>query len=421
MKQKLKNLLYQNRFNQLSNYKFILVVTLFFNLNIKSQIVNYINNGGFEDTLNGANSNPFNKVKFWGPIDTNGYGYYLFSTLIGNAPYCSTGFQQPRHGKNFIISQLFCEGSLCSIFNSRGYPRNRLKNKLTAGKTYCAKYYVVNTNNNRVAMESYGIYLADSSLDTINYCSYPLTYINAQITYSNGVITDTMNWTAIKGTYVASGNEKYMVIGNFRSNATTNTLQLNTQLSTQTADIYIDDVSLIDIDLPAYAGPDIWILPGDSAFIGRHPDVGIDEACMWYKMPNTTTAIDTVAGLWVKPSVTTSYLVRQEICGNVKWDLVTVYISATGQLEIEQLTQNLKVFPQPAQNEINLKFEIKNPDEFTEVEIFNNLGERVKHQTIEFNNKQSSIKTEDLAEGVYFLSLKNHKGITIKKRFVIVR
>lgn len=385
-----------------------------------AQIANYVNNGSFESLNSNSITSLYNTVNYWQPIDTGKFCDYLITkrSPISNAPG-AFGYQYPRTGDNYIGSTFFCAN--CS-FNPRGYPRNRLKGFLQSGKTYCVKFHIVNTNNSPFAIENFGAYFGTSQMDTINYCNIPLTYLTPQVINTNGIITDTMNWVPITGTFVANGNEKYLVLGNFKSDAQTNTLLINpTYSATIVNDVCIDDVSLIDIDLPAYAGSDTWILPGDSVFIGRQPDVGIDEACMWYKMPNTTTAIDTVAGLWVKPSVTTSYLVRQEICGNVKWDLVTVYISATGQLEIEQLTENLKVFPQPAQNEINLKFEIKNPNEFTEVEIFNNLGERVKKQNIEFNNKQSSIKTEDLSEGVYFLSLKNNNGITIKKRFVIVR
>ncbi|MFO0356229.1 MAG: T9SS type A sorting domain-containing protein [Sphingobacteriaceae bacterium] len=416
----LKNLLLINNLIILKSYKHHLFVAFFINSYScqGQQIANYVNNGGFES------AKPWNTQKplFWDAIDTNKFLGILASATISPflVPYSSFTYQWPRNGANYFgTAMLFKPNSPDEL---RGYPRNVLKQTLNAGSVYCIKFYCNATNQTPYAIDALGAYFGGINTDTISQCDKPITYLSPQIEYSSGFITDTLNWIPVTGTFVANGTEKYMIIGNFKSNIATNTMIINpSNTIVVSADLLFDDVSCIDIDLPAYAGSDAWILPGDSAFIGRQPDVGIDEACMWYKMPNTTTAIDTVAGLWVKPSVTTSYLVRQEICGNVKWDLVTVYISATGQLDIEQLTQNLKVFPQPAQNEINLKFEIKNPDEFTEVEIFNNLGERVKHQTIEFNNKQSSIKTEDLSEGVYFLSLKNHNGIIIKKRFVIVR
>ncbi|MGE0568003.1 MAG: T9SS type A sorting domain-containing protein [Bacteroidia bacterium] len=162
-------------------------------------------------------------------------------------------------------------------------------------------------------------------------------------------------------------------------------------------------------------------------FIGRQPDVGIDEACMWYQLPNTTTPIDTVAGMWVKPNVTTSYLVRQEICGNVKWDLVTVYISAVGlpyqnggSSEVEN---QLTIYPQPAKDALNLSFEIAQANDFKTIGIYNSLGQLVKEEEITFSNTKASININDLPAGIYLLKLSkghfNTLNVHISKRFVI--
>jgi len=40
------------------------------------------------------------------------------------------------------------------------------------------------------------------------------------------------------------------------------------------------------------------------------------------------TPLPPFAGMYVKPAVTTTYVVRQEICGVVKWDTVVVFQSA---------------------------------------------------------------------------------------------
>jgi hypothetical protein len=414
MKQKLRNLLLQNSFVNRSNCNVIFVVALFYCFGARSQVVNFVNNGGFEDTLNGIHTNQFSKAKYWGPIDTNGAGYFVFSTQIGNAPYCSTGFQQPRHGKNFILGQFFCQG--CGFNLERIYPRNRLKDKLTLGRTYCVKYYVVNTNNNRVAIENYGAYLADISLDTIHYCNIALDYITPQISNNNGLITDTLNWTAITGTFVSNGNEKYFVIGNFKSNSNTYTLQLNTPLAMQSADVYIDDVSIIDIDLPAYAGPDAWILPGDSVFIGRQTDVGIDEACIWYKMPNTVTAIDTVAGMWVKPSVTSTYIVKQEICSGIKFDTVVVNLSGVGVLENDN-NLNLKLYPNLISNYLYIEFnsQINKPEQIL---IFNNCGVLKQKFFPNCHDLKCQINLDDLPNSIYYLKVITSDGSIIQRKII---
>jgi hypothetical protein len=424
MKKRLKNWLFQsNNFLLQKTYRVITPVCfLFLGIYCKSQnIINYVNNGGFEDTIPGFSTNFFNTSRHWNTIDTGKFGYFIFSTFpnISSAPYCSTGFQYPRHGNNFMLGQFYCSGSLCTIDTERGYPRNRLKGRLIAGKTYCGKYYVVNTNNNRVAIGNYGMYIGGEDMDTITYCNHELTYLIPQIENSTGIIIDTLNWIPITGTFVANGSEKYLVLGNFRSNISTPTLQLNSVLSTQTTDAYIDDVSLIEYELPAYAyqSPDAYILPGDSVYLGRERDVGIDEACLWYELPNTTTAIDTAAGIWVKPTQTTSYLVKQDICGNIKWALVTVNISDVGVNELGLIKNDFKLYPNPASNEITIAF--NNEADFTkpkELKIIDVLGREVKTILIEI--KTQKVNIEELSNGVYYLQLQTPSGVKVIKKLV---
>ncbi len=391
---------------------------LLFSFTIASgQIANYVSNGSFEQILPNAGPYAFEATIYWGAPDTTKSSNYLCSILssIGNAPYVSTGFQFPRTGNNFIGTQFYCDN--CNP-NSREYPRNRLKQTLQTGKTYCAKYYIVNTNNNRVAINTYGMYFGDSSIDTITKCMKPITYLNPQIENASGIITDTLNWVPITGTFVATGNEKYIVLGNFRSNAATATLQLNTpSLTTQSTDLYIDDVSVIDIDLPAYAGPDIWGIPTNTVYLGRPQDVGIDEACMWFHLPNTTTAIDTAAGITVTVATTTqTYMVKQDICGNIKYDTVIVYASATDLSEQEGIFNNINLYPNPANDELNIAINARINVDLNRILIYNSIGQLIREEEIIFKNNSGFLNTTDLPNGVYYLNLKG-----INKRFVIAR
>ncbi len=331
MKPFLKNYLLQNknRFSFSKNRKNLFVLgVLFIFLSSQAQIANYVNNPSFELSSPSASLSIYNAIKFWGALDTSKSAYISVGTLppFSNAPACNFGYQNPRSGNNFIGTNFYCNNC------SRGYPRNRLKQILKANTVYCVKYSLVNTNNSVFGINSFGAFFGSSSIDTITKCNIALTYLTPQVQHQSTIITDTLLWSPITGTFTAVGDEKYMVIGNFKSEASTNILLINpTYLPSQVCDIYIDDVSLVELDLPAFAGRDTFFLPGGSVFIGREPDVGIDEACIWYKLPDMTTAIDTVAGLWVTPVGTTTYVVRQQLwCGGVKWDTVVVHESALG-------------------------------------------------------------------------------------------
>ncbi|MCU0361068.1 MAG: T9SS type A sorting domain-containing protein [Bacteroidia bacterium] len=183
----------------------------------------------------------------------------------------------------------------------------------------------------------------------------------------------------------------------------------------------VDDVSCIDIDLAAYAGPDTYVVSGGSVYIGRPGDVGIDDACIWYKLPNTTNSIDTAAGIWVSPTATSTYMVVQDICGNIKRDTVVVSLSGVGISELEAIQNDISLFPNPAADQIQLQFSLDISNPFTSLSIFNNFGQLIREDEIAFKHKKASVRIDELDNGVYFFELKNSSGQTVKKRFVVAR
>jgi hypothetical protein len=403
-KKSLRSSLFQNnRIVPFSRSLFLAAAIFLSSFLSAQQIANYVSNGSFESLNSYSASSYYNVVNYWQPIDTGKADDFLVTLLppIANGPD-AYGHQYPRSGKNYIICTFFCSNCSPSI---RCYPRNRLKYFLQANKTYCVKYHIVNTNNSPFAISNFGVYFANTSLDTITQCNIPLTYLNPQIINTSGIITDTMNWVPITGTFVATGIEKYMILGNFSSDAGTNTLLINpTYSATLANDICIDDVSCIDVDLPAYAGPgpDTWCIPGDSVFIGRQPDVGIDESCTWYKVPNMSVPIATVAGLWVKPTVTTTYIVKQEICAGIKYDTIVVHQSAVGLEKYNKNTWQVNLYPNPANNFVTLFSSLSEGN--VEVEIFDAGGKSVYANSVRIANNQSKLQL-DLQNGIYFVSI----------------
>jgi hypothetical protein len=378
------------------------------------QIANYVTNGSFEDKWN-CSIPLLNTAKHWRSIDSSlSANVAFYSTCFPNVPYSLT-FQWPRTGNNFCYASFLCQPPQCPTQN-RGYLRNRLKANLQSGKTYCVKFYVCIGNPATYGIDGFGAYFSDNIIDTITQPCVPLTYIIPQIQNPNGnIISDTLNWTLITGTFVANGTEKHMVIGNFKSDAaTTKTLINSTNLPSVVADVGIDDVSCIDVDLSAYAGPDAFCIPGNSVYIGRQQDVGIDEACMWYKLPNMTTAIDTAAGIWVTPTTPTStYIVKQDICGNIKYDTVVVYQSGVGITDLQMYSDNINLFPNPTSDNINISF----VQGVSQIIITNSLGQIIRQQDLDLKNNQIILQTSDLNNGLYQIHFKTSFG-TVTKKFV---
>lgn len=416
MKQSRKNWLLQDKPLELKQ-KVIVILLLLFSLPSNSQVVNFVNNGGFEI----PNPSNLQKPKYWDAFDTTKFMGILLSQTITPflVPNSSYTYQWPKEGSNFLIGTQYMPS--CSS-GCIGYPKNRLKQSLVSGKTYCFKMYTNLSNESTHAIDSHQVFFTDSSNDTIKYCTIPLTYLTPQISYTTGYISDTLNWTLIQGTYIANGNETYIVLGNFKSAPSTNTLLVNPKNMPTSFSVYsYDAVSLIDIDLPAFAGRDTFFIPGDSIYLGRLSDVGIDEACMWYKLPNTTTAIDTVAGFWLKPTTTCTYVVKQDICGNIKYDTIVLYQSAIGINELNLISNNLKIYPQPTSNEITIQLNLQMDNPFNKYRLYDNLGQLIREEELNLNNNSATINVQEIENGVYSIFLVNNKNESVTKKLVITR
>lgn len=130
---------------------------------------------------------------------------------------------------------------------SKEYIYQQLSSPLQAGKVYCLSFWVSRADRISYAIKSIGAYFSN------NVQSVSIGYINAtpQVVHQGGFITDTIGWTKIEGCFTAQGGEEYITIGNFNSNANTDTLRIQpvNALSTTTVDIayyYIDDIQLWD-------------------------------------------------------------------------------------------------------------------------------------------------------------------------------
>lgn len=392
----------------------------------KAQIGNYISNGSFEKLYDCVPPYELRKAIDWKNIgaDTNVLGGSINSIgCFVNAPNTGVGYQNPRTGENFYRFSPLCI-DLCQYYFARSYPKNRLKMILQANKVYCVKFYTCLLDDSPYATSNFGFLFTDASSDTIKYANGPLSYLTPQLENPiTNIITDTLNWVAITGTFVATGTEKYFVIGNFRSNAATTTSLVLHDSTYKFSEYFIDDVSCIEVDLPAYAGPDKSIKPGDSVYIGRENDFAIDSGCTWYRLPNVTMPVKRVSGMWVKPTTTTTYVVKQILeCSTEKWDTVVVYMNLVGIEKQKLSSSDLALYPIPAKDYLELK--ISNADvfnDYTSLLIYNQLGQIVREEEFSFIGNNFELNTENLKDGVYSLTLKSDKSQTVSRRFVISR
>jgi len=231
------------------------------------------------------------------------------------------GYQWPHSGNGYAGFFSIIDDGFYTNF--RIYMQAKLLDTLTVNKCYYIEFFISLGNAYVIGSNNIGLLVGDTAIVSNKNLYTPAT--PQIIQYGNPVIIDTLNWVKIAGIYTAKGGEKYITIGNFNDDNSTDTIRIASK-GNYGADYYIDDVSVIPLDsiqLKADAGRDTTIVKGDSVWIGSRL-CGLTNV-VWYDAANNV--IDTGApGLWVKPMSNTFYVIEQNVCGQYSRDTVFVNV-----------------------------------------------------------------------------------------------
>ncbi len=128
----------------------------------------------------------------------------------------------------------------------REYLQNELKSELKAGKTYKITFWVCNSTNSRFAVDGVG-----ASMTIENEWTSHKEIMELIPVIENPIGSVLMNrdyWVAIEGYYTALGGEKFITIGNFRNNFSTQYMMQDNASAFNYSYYYIDDVSVIEVE-----------------------------------------------------------------------------------------------------------------------------------------------------------------------------
>jgi hypothetical protein len=321
------------------------------------------------------------------------------SSPVLTLPNNGNFYQYPHSGNGVMQVQMYYNETDTTEHYKRDYLQGSLKNVLISGKQYCVTFYVSLEEISAYAIDHIGAFLDDGSIDTTTHVTYPQTTHTPQV-YAASIISDTLNWIKVQGTFTAIGNEKFITIGNLFDNAHTDTLRVyfptgasvgNDRLS----HYLVDDVSVIATDAVAYAGHDTLITTAttDSAFIGTNEGY---IPCKWYK--NGVLIDSNKSGFKVKPSATASYVMELDICGNVTRDTVKVTVWPVGiSLPIRQFDK-LLLYPNPNNGLLSIDGAAN-----CEVKFYNVVGQNVWGSKL--TTSKESINIELLSKGVYWTEI----------------
>ena len=162
---------------------------------------------------------------------------------FNGVPLNAWSFQYPQDGECYAGVMTYRE-----FPEGREYFMTQLIEPLVVGEEYYASFYASPEWGS--AAPSPGHYLATSGIGMIfttqphqwelnDPIPEPLNYAHV---YSQAIITDTVGWTLVSGSFVADSAYQYVMLGNAFDNANTDTLHFADQQSVPVGGMLIDNI-----------------------------------------------------------------------------------------------------------------------------------------------------------------------------------
>ncbi len=157
------------------------------------------------------------------PGTSSAKDWYVPTT--GTADYFNTcGVRSvgvPANGMGYQVARTGDAYAGAYIVNSyREYLQSILESPLVRDHEYLLSFWVSLSDKSYYASDQIAAYFSDMALARSTNFGDPLDDLRPQISSPPGNwLSDTSNWTRIRGTMIASGNEKALILGNFSSHS----------------------------------------------------------------------------------------------------------------------------------------------------------------------------------------------------------
>lgn len=284
---------------------------------------NLVPNPSFEDTVTcPKNTAGFQYVQNWKNPTLGSPDYYnACNSSLDGVPINDAGFQNAYAGNAYAGFGPFGKFTWPSD-SFREYIQVQLDSTFIKDEIYCITYYVSLAEKwSDYAVNNIGSYFSSLAISSSNYD--PLPYIPQVVNPLTNQLTDTINWMKISGQFIASGGERYITIGNFNGNSTSDTVFIHkTKYPDKSSYYYIDDVSVIHLN--AGAGAAQAVCNGVGVQLGRPIMPGLTYN--WQPAAGLNDA--TIAQPIATPTVTTTYYLTATLTssGCSKTDSVTITV-----------------------------------------------------------------------------------------------
>lgn len=213
---------------------------------------NLIKNPSFETFVNCPKrlGNFNSDVQSWStPTDGSTDYFNACSTAMGT-PKNFNGVQPADFGKGYAGLYLYAPEDY------REYLQAELSETLIKNMKYRVSFYVSLAERSDFAIKEFGVLFSKEKVQIaikkelskkLLYRQKGNTYNSLEIGYSN-FYDDTSDWILVHTEFVAKGNERYLILGNFKSNSKTR--MFKTKKNAKQGAYYYIDMVLVETALP---------------------------------------------------------------------------------------------------------------------------------------------------------------------------
>lgn len=235
------------------NTLFILLLTLSEMANGQ----NIVPNSGFEEITNCPNSG--GRISWAPPWYKSANSPDLFNVCgdFGySLPLNRLGFQTTHSGDGYAGISTYTENWHGQ--NTREFLKCTLNYSLAVGEEYYVEYYVSQADSFQFATHNLGVTFTDVITDTGEFgelLCWPDCNVYVENTSANPLSSKT-DWVKVSGTFTAHGGERYIHIGNFRTDDNSEIESVgggsDPDINWNHSYYYIDDVWLSHVDSAHY-------------------------------------------------------------------------------------------------------------------------------------------------------------------------
>ncbi len=215
------------------------------------------------------------------------------------------------------------------VVEVREYIQAELMKHMEDGQVYLVRFFVSLAGYSRYALDGMGVSFSDTLVDVTNYIerlSLPEHVGNPP----NRFMDQKGKWMQIEGLYTATGNENYIIIGNFKSDSETNEKDLFTRSDLNCSYYLIDDILVAPVNQQFLALYEKTENEGCKESSEQPDDMGsppnfqpilfdFNQAIVNDSFKNTI--IDLVSFMQAHPDVTVSLIGHTDSIGDIHYNM----------------------------------------------------------------------------------------------------